>query len=311
MKLGYIHFFKLLYVKFNYHDILAKSAEITYYLFFSIFPLFLLILSLLPLLNLEPTFLSDIISNNLSTELFTPLIYFVDYLVSNPSTTALGLGIFLTLFSASSATNALIKNLNKIYEVNLTRSFLRFRLISIASTLLLILMFFSTIILYSITSDFFIQFLSPELAGYLSQIKDIVLPLFFVAILAYLYIVSPVSTNYGYQVIPGVIFSVIMFNLLNGVIMLYIELFGDIPLTYGTITSIIIFMLYLYINTGIVLVGGLINSTLMDLKGITNTISQEKGQSHDNLYQQLIDCYKINNNNMAPASKTKIHSKDK
>ncbi len=309
MKKYSLHFFKLLYVKFNYHDILAKSAEITYYLFFSIFPLMLLILSLLPLINIDPVFLLNLIEDNFASELITPITYFIDYLISNPSSSALGIGIVLTLFSASSATNALIKNLNKIYEVNLTRSFFRFRLIAVISTILLLVIFFTTIILYSMTSDFFIQFLNPTLALYLSKFKEFVLPLFFVGILGFLYVVAPVTTNYGFQVIPGVIFSIIMFNIINNGILIYLSLFSSIALTYGTIASIIIFMLYMYLISTVVLFGGLINSTLMDLKTIKLAKLNNSDLRFEVVYEELISCYIQNDTNVAPKSKSIIHKK--
>ncbi len=287
-------FFALLMQKFFYHDLLAKSAEITYYLFFSIFPLLLLTVSLLPLLNVDPDWLITFIENNFDTTLIQPVLMFINDLITNTSTTALGLGIVLTLYSSSTATNSLIKNLNRIYEVNLTRSFVRFRLISIFSTVLLLATFFFSGFIFSVTSDFFIKFLDPKLALYLAGIKHFLVPLFLVILLSYFYLISPMGTNYRFQVLPGVILVVISFDLMNTLVSYYLVNFSSIDVTYGAITSIIIFMLYLYINTLIILLGGLLNSTFLDLKAIKKISEANQDLTVDGLIDDHINGYKEN-----------------
>ncbi len=285
-------YFKLIFAKLKYHDITGKAAEVSFYLFFSIFPLFLLILSVLPLLQLQADFLIDLIQTNYPPEIVVPITYFLEYLTSNPSTTALGIGVILTIYSASTATNALLKNLNKIYETYLTRSNFQFRLISMGSTVLLLIAFALSVVLFSLTTEWVSQFLDPTITIYLSRFKEFLLPLFFIIILSFLYLVAPGSNKYLFQIFPGVIFSIISFELVNKLIIFIIANFGDFTVKYGTITSIIIFLLYLYVNTAIILFGGLINSTFMDINRISKKIEQNPELSLESKLQLHLDKYK-------------------
>ena len=118
-------------------DILTQSAGIAYYLVFSIFPLALLFVTLLafvPVKNLDAHLL-DLIGRALPPDVVDVVRDHVLQLVQTRRSGLFTLGTILTVWSASAATRATIRSLNRTFGVKETRPWWANQLRAIGLTL--------------------------------------------------------------------------------------------------------------------------------------------------------------------------------
>ncbi len=280
------NFIKLFYIKFMYHDIFGKSAEISYFFFISIFSLILFILALFPLLHINLTIILTFLNTYFPKEVIQPIIYYIDTLSASPNITIFSFGAILTLFSASSGINAVIKNLNKIYDKKLSRSFLEIRFISFFSTLFVFTIFSIIVIIYGFSSTLLQPFIDSNFFSLLNLLKMFFLPYFipfiiFVVIFFLLYIPS-IKEKKKKSILPGTFFCFICIYIISFLSKFYFQHFSDI--SYGLITSVLILLFYMFTLGFIILISALLNSTLLDIKIINDSLYPHETFNQEYLY---------------------------
>lgn len=288
MKRDVFLFFKLLFFKFNYHDIFGKAAEISYYLLFSLFPMLLLLISLLPFLKIEPAIITNYTSQFFPPDIELLIDDLITYILNNPSTSAISFGALFTLYSASGAISAILKNLNHIYKGSLTKNFLKYKAISLILTLSSLLIVFSYLFLTTFVFSFIHSIFGNSLTTILFNFKFLLTP-FLLFILSYsFYFIANNSKHNLSSIIPGVSFFILSFFLSSKFFTLYLRNFSHYSIKYGALSSIIIMLLWLFIIAFLILFGGLLNSTIIDWK---NLKSKEKTSFAIN-YNKLISNFK-------------------
>lgn len=241
-------------------DVLGKSAQIAYYFVFSLFPICLLIVSLLPLLNIDMVMVENFLYNGLPTELADFLYHILyDAFTSYNSYIVIG-ALILTFWSASAATNAIMKGINIVYDGKVTRNFIMGRLISFLLTISFFIYIFVMVISVTLTAMFFDLNLQ-VIDTILQFVEYFILPLFMAGIIIIIYYVAPSKKMTIKQTLPGLFFWVIMFNIFTTTFSIYMQI-SDLSSTYGAFTGIIMFMLWCYALSVIILTGAVINVTL-------------------------------------------------
>ncbi|CAM5207501.1 Membrane protein OS=Ureibacillus acetophenoni OX=614649 GN=SAMN05877842_11832 PE=4 SV=1 [Ureibacillus acetophenoni] len=249
-------------------DVSGLGAQLAYFFLLSFFPLLIFLVALLPLLNLNQEHVFDFMQSIVPTEVFLLTQgALVDILTSTNNGGILSISIIGTIWSASRGVDALIKALNEAYETEPKNGFI-VRAWSIVFTIALV-----TIILIALTIPIFgfrygYQFfenLGVE-ASFITIWTNIQLflpPLLIFIVLLLLYWIVP-NTEPRLKilsVLPGTIFSTVAWVVLIYAFSYYINNFGNIFSTYGSIASVIVLMLWLYFTGMILIYGGLINAT--------------------------------------------------
>ncbi|MCR6097922.1 YihY/virulence factor BrkB family protein [Salipaludibacillus agaradhaerens] len=257
--------FKLLWTRFNQHNLIDLGAQCAYYFLLSLFPFLIFIISLLTFL---PFTFQDVYRLLQEAYIPTGVLEVIEnqwqVLERNQQTGALSLGIIFTLWTASLALNAIIRALNTAYHVSAERGMVMARLTSIILT---ISMFFVIIVALGV------QIIGSQLQHYLEfdlglfEI-DVFRWLFTSAVtflvFLILYLVGPNIRLHFREVYIGAIVATIGWQLTSYGFSIYLNTFANYSATYGTIGTVIALMVWFHLSSLILLLGGEVNAILKE-----------------------------------------------
>lgn len=248
--------------EFNKKNIAAYASSIAFFLFLSLIPIAMVLVSILPFTVLSE---SDLIStmDTVMPEFMVPLLDIIISDVYERSTGILSLAILVAIWSAGKGMLAMIRGLNEINEVKERRNYFILRIEASGYTLImlsavlvaLILMVFGNTLLDVVLSYY------PRLAQPLELIRNLrflvswgVLTLLFAVIYTY---VPSIHQKFLYQ-LPGATFSAVVWSVFSFFFSIYIKYFDGFS-TYGSLTTIIIILLWMYFCFYIIMIGAFLN----------------------------------------------------
>lgn len=268
-------FFNELIFRIKDDNVTAIGAQLSYYLVLSIFPFlifFLNILSFTPLVR-EDVLQSVIIVLPLETQ--RVITHLVMETVQNSSETLLSLSAITGIWAASKGLMALIRAINKAYDVEETRSYIELRLLAIVFTLALLILLtivLLTLVFGEVLGNQIFDFLGMTLSFIIfwEYFRIIISIASMVLIFALLFRFSPsIRNGKGIsfkRTLPGAIFSSVGWIITSTMFSYYVNNFGSYAKTYGSLGGMIVLLIWLYISSIIVVMGGEINATLEYLK---------------------------------------------
>jgi membrane protein len=261
------HFIKLIYRKSLEDDVPALGAQVTYYLILAIFPFLIFLLAVLSHTPFTSKDLLDGLSRLLPTLAYNLLKDIIHQTAEVKAKTLPTFSILITIWASSNGVLAFIKSVNKAYGQKESRSFLRIRSLSIiftiAITLALILSFFMLVLGEMLWIFAFNCFKLPSVLKNSWDIVRHLIPLFMlftVFVAAYTFI--PNHLVKFKNAIPGALFSTFGLVFISLVFSFYVNNFGLYMGIYGSITGIIILLIWLYLSSIIIIIGSEINAII-------------------------------------------------
>ena len=250
--------------------VMATGAQLTFSLILSIFPfiiVFLNVLSYTPLVRAEV--LNEMIFY-LPLETQKIIKDFTLEIAQSSSQGLLSIAAILGLWSASSGLKAVIKAINIAYDYEEKRSYVTLKLMSLLFTLalmVLVILVFLTLVFGEILTNKIFSILDTSILLVLWEYMRIIIPIFYmVLIFALLYKFSPcriknksISLS---STLPGAIFTTLGWVIISILFSYYVNNFGRYAITYGSLVGIILLLIWLYISSIIIVLGGEINATL-------------------------------------------------
>ena len=248
-------------------DITALAAQLTYYLLLSFFPFLLLLLTMLGYSNLQTKdvliYLRQIMPKSSFDLIYTTVIE----VLGSRNGNLLSISIIGIIWSGSSGFRAIIKGLNKAYDEEETRPYLKILTISI-----LFMVGLAAVIIAAVALVVFGQMLGEIIAQRLHLPSSFILNWDIIrylvtlggmgVIFAALYYFTPCRRLSFSQVIPGAVFSTLGWVIASLCFAYYVNNFNNYSSVYGGIGAVIVLMVWLYITSIIVLLGGEINALL-------------------------------------------------
>lgn len=274
-------------------DIFSRAAQVAFYFSFSLFPLLFFVISLFGIV-METT-------EGLKAELFTYIrqimprsafelvLKTVDEIIESSSTGKLTLGLTITLWSASAGIDSVRTALNAVYELRETRWWWKTKLQSLAITLLLIVLvavvlgivFYGWQAAQVALSYVGLQVTSPLVLVSIQWISTLLVMLFACEVI---YNLLPNFKKYRWDwVTPGSIVAIILWLLLTRGFRLYLEYFNSYNKAYGSLGAVIILMLWLYLTAIVVMIGGVINAVLREMR------DERDAATEDLVVEEIID----------------------
>lgn len=262
---------KDLYCRFQDDEVPALGAQLTFYLIFSFFPFLIFILVLLSYTPITSESFLINLSNILPREAYYAVYKTIEEIMEGRNQTLLSFGMITTLWSASNGINALIRGLNKAYDEEETRSFIRIRGISLFFTLAIaitILLSLGLIIFGEPLGRSLVSFmgLSPWFKILWGIFRYLIMLIALVLVLLCVYRYMPNHHLPFKDVIPGTLFSALIWIVISTVFSNYVNNFGKFNKMYGSIGGVIALLLWLYLSSIAILLGGELNGTLIFLK---------------------------------------------
>ena len=252
-------------------DILtAYAAQAAFFIFISIFPFVMLFLNLIKYI---PVFSTENIEN-LSLPFLSPQIESViKGIITEANSYSSGALISITtiaiLWACSKGVLGIIYGLNSIYKTTEKRSFIHLRLVAVfytiglivALVIVLILMVFGNRIL-----DLAVQSISLpiSLTNAVRVIRWLVTFGFLILFFMFLYTVIPERKTKFKNELPGAVISAVGWIGFSVLYSFYIDNFGNQSKVYGSLTAIILFLLWMYICMIILFVGAEVNDIIQE-----------------------------------------------
>ncbi|WP_406242631.1 YihY/virulence factor BrkB family protein [Tissierella carlieri] len=270
----YTKFLKEFLFRMKDDSVTAIGAQLSYFLVLSIFPFlifFLNILSYTPIAR-EDVLHSIIVLLPLDTQRLIATLVIETINTSNQ--TLLSLSAITGIWAASKGIMALIRVLNKAYDVEETRSYLELRGLAVLFTialLVLLVIVLLTLVFGEVLGNKLFDFLgiTQKFIIFWQYFRVIISLSFMVLIFALLYRYIPSIRN-GKKInfkhaMPGAIFASLGWIITSTIFSYYVNNFGNYGKTYGSLGGIIVLLIWLYISSIIIIMGGEINATLKSM----------------------------------------------
>lgn len=270
-------FTKQLMYRYNDDGVSAIGAQLAYYLTLSIFPFIIFFLSILQFTSLaDANILQRILAPipGEARELFYNLI---KNIIDDGSISLLSFGAIGSIWSSSKGVMALMRAVNRAFDLEENRPYLKLKGLSILFTLAL---FLTLIVAFTVLV--FGEPIFKALFGSCTwvmlviwKILKLVIPLaFLILVFTMLYKWSPsIKTNLKIkfsQSLPGAIFASISWIVLSAGFSFYVNNFGNYSKTYGSLGGIIVFLIWLYMSSIVIVLGAEVNATLMSMRDPSN-----------------------------------------
>ncbi|MDF2068392.1 YihY/virulence factor BrkB family protein [Bacillus sp. Cr_A10] len=252
-------------------DITGLAAQLAYFFLLSLFPMIIFLVTLLPYLNLDEAQVFRFLENYAPEDVYILIEDTVSDVLQYRNGGLLSFGIIGTIWSASNGMNAIVKSLNRSYNLDETRPFFIVRGLSIVFTLLLIFLLVIALVLpvfgQQIGTILFSYFgFEESFIKLWNNIRWTISPIIMFLILAALYWIVPNKKLFLRSVFPGAAFATFGWIVVSLAFSYYVSNFGNYSSTYGSIGGIIVMMLWLYISGIMLLVGGQVNAVMQERK---------------------------------------------
>jgi membrane protein len=175
-------------------------------------------------------------------------------------------GFVLALWTASGAVNALMRGLNRVYDREETRGFVRQRGTAVAILVCLLLAFglaFGVLVLGPVLSDWLGGLLGiEEVFGWLWWTLQwpILLLGLLAAFASILYLGPNVDHPRWRFLTPGAIVAVVVWLVASGLFALYVSLFSSYNKAWGSLAAVIIMLTWLWLSALALLLGAEMNA---------------------------------------------------
>ncbi|QNM06097.1 YihY/virulence factor BrkB family protein [Qiania dongpingensis] len=248
------------------------AAQVSFFVIISAIPLVMLLIPLIQFLiplsqdTVTKAILAVLPSSEETQRFVTSLLNDV---YTNSASTIISVSAITTLWAASKGIYSLQQGLNSIAYTKETRNIVIQRLLSIVYTLgfIFVLIFTLGVLLFGNKLQLLLESWIPSLAYFSSVIilfrtglSITLFMLFFVLI----YTILPNKKLSFWKQIPGAAFTTFGWLIFSYVYSLYIDHVANFSYIYGSLTAIILLMLWLYICMNIVLLGAELNKMLED-----------------------------------------------
>jgi membrane protein len=254
----------------GYDDAMGMAAQIAFYAMLGLFPFMIFVLSVISMFPVDldlQAYLLESLNDQMPSEAANYVTNIVMDLLPQQNQGLLSFGLLASLWGASMAIGALITTINRAYNIRPRRNIAQQKVLSIVLTLGL-----SAMWLLAVT----IILVGPELTQKLFQLMHIAsetntfwtsvrLPMAFLlnlGALSILYYVAPEAKQRFRWILPGAVTSTILWFGASQVFRYFLQNFGQYNKTYGSLATVVILMIWLWISGLLFLLGAEINALM-------------------------------------------------
>lgn len=243
-------------------NISAFASSAAFFLFLSLIPILMLLCALLPYTPLTEANLMSFI-RNIVPDAMMPLMVTIISDVYDKSAGLVSVTAVATMFSAGTGMLALMRGLNAINDLEENRNYFILRIVaSFYTILLLLLMVLSLLVM--VFGNLLVNVIEGQIpqTSYLFNLLLHFRMLFVwsvvTVIIALIYTYVPDGKMKFRMQLPGAAVAAVGWSLISWGFSIYIDMFNGFG-TYGSLTTIIILMLWLYACMYIVMAGAFLN----------------------------------------------------
>lgn len=254
-------------------EIPIHAAHACYFIVLSIFPTLVLMLGLLRYTSLEPGNLMDLAEGFLPEALQPYAWKLISGTYENTSKVVISVSALTALWSASRGIYGLLTGLNAVYGVDEARNWLHTRLMCAVYMVLFLLVLMLTLVLHVFGNTIvtLLRQRGGEVFWAWADLVDLrffllvgVQTLLFTAVFMYL----PGKNNGFWESLPGALFGSVGWMTASALFSAYVQYFPRYANIFGSVYTVALSMLWLYVCICIVFYGGILNRILRDIRKI-------------------------------------------
>ena len=252
--------------QFQEHRLNAAAAHAAFFIILSFIPCIILLFSLLQFTSIQKVDVLRMVQNSLPRNTLTFFTGIVGEAYQKTATTV-SISALAALWSAGRGMMALTQGLQWIAGTRETRNYFAVR---IRATLYTIVLLLSIIVflLLGVFGNAFMEMITLRfpIAAYVTSmimdVKNIFLSLYAVVIFSLIYRFMPGNQMKISAHVPGAVLSAAGWMIFSYAFSMYIDEFSGFSNMYGSLTTIILIMLWLYFGMYITLIGAEFNQLL-------------------------------------------------
>lgn len=255
--------------KFNENTLSVHAAHVVFFIMVSFFPFVMFFFTLLKYTPLTEENIIRLLQSVVPGSISNVLSTWINEAYHQSSGTIISITVITTLWSGSKGFMGITYGLDKIYGVKNRRNWFVNRFSSLVYTLAfaaillvsLIVLVYGNRILLAIDSFFSIE--TPLFIGIFSLRSFLGFTIFFLFFLL-VYMFIPDRKPKMKEEVPGALFTSVLWILFSYLFSIYIDYFTNFSSVYGSLTYIVLFMLWMYVCMDILFCGALINRFLAE-----------------------------------------------
>ena len=260
----------------NNDHISESSAQCAYYTILSFIPFLILLITLIQYTGIEPKTLFDAISKIIPSSMNEMVLNIVQEVYSK-SIGTISISIIFTIWSAGRGLYALTKGLQKVYNTDdkENASYLYLRVKAIIETILFIIL-----IVIGLTGLVFGDALRDTILQYIGKVEEFntiymigtEVSFLFMTFLVFLllYKFMPKHRISIKSQIYGALFGAVSLNIISFIFSRYLTIFKGFSITYGSLTTLMLVMMWTYSCFYTVFLGAELNKFINKNKEVRN-----------------------------------------
>lgn len=253
-----------------------RASAIAFNFVMAIPPAIIFLFTLIPFLPITQKFqeemfglIKDVIPGEKDSHV---LIDFLKDFINKPRNGLLSLGFVLSMFFSSNAMMGIMRSFDKNYIGFRKRTELQKRGAALKITMILFVIVFVSVLLL-ISRGSVLQWLGIEsrlLRNIILNARWVIIVLLFFACISYIYRHAPAVHKKWRLINPGSILATFLMLLLTALFSWWVGRFGNYNELYGSIGTVLILMILIFINSLILLIGFELNVSISSLKKIAD-----------------------------------------
>lgn len=267
-KRSFFSFMIYFIVKIKEDDVFALGAQLAYYLVLAFFPLLIFIMTLIGFSSLDSMQVIEGLNAILPSNVVDLTSSIIIEVVEHQSGSILGVSAVLTVWSASSAFRAVIKGVNKAYNIKENRSFANRAIMAIICTFALgfiVMLTLGLLVFGQVIGDLLLKYVPYEniLNKLWGATRYCIVIVIMIMIFAAIYRYTPSKRTEWREALPGAIVTTLGWITVSLIFSFYINNFANYSRIYGSLGAVFVLMTWLYISSIIIILGGEVNSVLV------------------------------------------------
>lgn len=242
----------------------AYAAQTTFFVMLSFFPFIMLLIMIASRMSITRTNVVLYLLDVAPKQLQSYILYIVDDIVYSNNNSFTIITVLVSLWSAGKGIQALTYGLDKIYGVEKTKNFFISRLLSAVYTLAFMLMCLVIMVVHVFGKQIGLQIIEkkPSMANatiFILSLKNAFTFIIIFLFLLLIYYQLPGRKGRVKHELTGAAIAALAWMLMSRIFSFYIQNVASASYMYGSLTSIILVIIWLYIGMQIVLYGAEIN----------------------------------------------------
>lgn len=255
---------KQIYDKFSKDEMTVYAAQASFFTIIAAFPFIMLLMAMIQLIpTITKSNLLQVITSLVPANLKSLVFSVVENIYTNSPATVLSVTAIAAIWSASRGMLSIERGLNRVFGKQKKRNYVVTRMICAGYTVVFMLICILTLVLLVLGSSIqgFVEHHFPvvaEITHYVISFRTVLL-LILTICFTFLYTYVPEKKQHFKKQLPGAIFSTLGWIAFSFAFSIYFNNFSNFSVMYGSLTAIVLLMLWLYVCICIMFLGAEIN----------------------------------------------------